>query len=196
MTATLSKYVFVVLAIGWYAIRYKYARRSDRTPVVRSDRGPREIALLLVSLTGLGLLPFFFIFTGRASFWGVPVSTRAGLAGPGARGCLIDHVSTHASGARSELVGQPRRAGESPAHYRGDLPDDSAPDVLGVLALGPRSSVPVAELGRRPVRHCRIRNPVFWPGFARRTHHAGYFWRSIPRIHGANPPHNTKILLI
>src|ERR1700743_1658473 len=68
MTATLSKYVFVVLAIGWYAIRYKYARRSDRTPVVRSDRGPREIALLLVSLTGLGLLPFFYILTGRPRF--------------------------------------------------------------------------------------------------------------------------------
>ena len=68
MTATLSKYVFVVLAIGWYGIRYKYARRSDRTPGVRSDRGPREIALLLVSLTGLGLLPFFYILTGRPRF--------------------------------------------------------------------------------------------------------------------------------
>jgi protein-S-isoprenylcysteine O-methyltransferase Ste14 len=64
MTATLSKFVFVMLAIGWYGIRYKYARRSNRTPVVRSDRGPREIALLVVSLTGLGLLPFLYVFTG------------------------------------------------------------------------------------------------------------------------------------
>jgi len=68
MTATLSKYVFVMLAIGWYAVRYKYARRSNRTPVVRSDRGPREITLLVISLTGLGLLPFFYVLTGRPHF--------------------------------------------------------------------------------------------------------------------------------
>jgi protein-S-isoprenylcysteine O-methyltransferase Ste14 len=68
MTPAFSKFIFVMLAIGWYAIRYKYARRSNRTPVARSARGPRETALLLISLTGLGLLPFLYIFTGIPHF--------------------------------------------------------------------------------------------------------------------------------
>ena len=68
MTPALSKFIFVMLAIGWYAIRYKYARRSNRTPVARSARGPRETALLLISLTGLGLLPFLYICTGIPRF--------------------------------------------------------------------------------------------------------------------------------
>jgi protein-S-isoprenylcysteine O-methyltransferase Ste14 len=68
MTPLFSKLVFALLAIGWYAIRYKYARRSSRTPVLRSARGPRETALLLVSLCGLGLLPFLYILTGVPHF--------------------------------------------------------------------------------------------------------------------------------
>jgi protein-S-isoprenylcysteine O-methyltransferase Ste14 len=68
MTPAFSKFIFVMLAIGWYAIRYKYARRSNRTPVARSARGPRETALLLISLTGLGLLPFLYICTGIPRF--------------------------------------------------------------------------------------------------------------------------------
>ena len=68
MTPFLSKLVFALLAIAWYGIRYKYARRSSRTPVLRSARGPRETALLLVSLSGLGLLPFLYIFTGMPRF--------------------------------------------------------------------------------------------------------------------------------
>lgn len=68
MTPTLSKFVFVMLAVGWYIIRYKYARRSTRTPVLRSARGPRETALLLISLGGLGVLPFLYISTGTPQF--------------------------------------------------------------------------------------------------------------------------------
>ena len=68
MTPTLSKFVFVMLAVGWYGIRYKYARRSTRTPVLRSARGPRETTLLLISLTGLGVLPFLYVSTGMPQF--------------------------------------------------------------------------------------------------------------------------------
>jgi protein-S-isoprenylcysteine O-methyltransferase Ste14 len=68
MTPTISKAIFVVLAIGWYLIRYEYARRSRRVTVVRSARGPREIALLLVSLAGLGLVPLVYVATGMPRF--------------------------------------------------------------------------------------------------------------------------------
>ena len=68
MTSALSKLVFCMLAVGWYIIRYKYARRSNRTPVLRSARGPRENTLLLISLGGLGLVPFLYIVTGIPRF--------------------------------------------------------------------------------------------------------------------------------
>jgi protein-S-isoprenylcysteine O-methyltransferase Ste14 len=63
MTPTISKVIFVGLAIGWYVTRYEYARRSRRETVVRSARGPLEIALLLVSLAGLGIVPLIYVAT-------------------------------------------------------------------------------------------------------------------------------------
>jgi protein-S-isoprenylcysteine O-methyltransferase Ste14 len=63
MTPAISKFVFVMLAIGWYLIRYQYARRSRRETVLHTARGPRETALLLVSLSGLGVVPFVYIAT-------------------------------------------------------------------------------------------------------------------------------------
>jgi protein-S-isoprenylcysteine O-methyltransferase Ste14 len=72
MTPAISKLVFALLAIGWYLIRYRYARRSRREAVLRSDRGPRETALLLVSLTGLGLIPFFYLATAAPRFAAYP----------------------------------------------------------------------------------------------------------------------------
>jgi len=47
MTPMLAKAAFVGLVVGWYVIRFPHARRSRRTPVTRSARGPRETALLL-----------------------------------------------------------------------------------------------------------------------------------------------------
>src|SRR5260221_8168970 len=68
MTPAIAKIAFVVLAVGWYLIRYEHARRSRRAPVVRSARGPRETALLLISLTGLGIVPFTYVATGIPHF--------------------------------------------------------------------------------------------------------------------------------
>ncbi len=56
------------MAIGWYLIRHKYARRSRREKVVRSARGPLETALLLISLSGLGLVPLVYVATGMPRF--------------------------------------------------------------------------------------------------------------------------------
>jgi protein-S-isoprenylcysteine O-methyltransferase Ste14 len=68
LTPSVAKVFFALLAVGWYVIRFPYERRSRRTPVVRNARGPREIALLLISLTGLGILPFLYIATGFPRF--------------------------------------------------------------------------------------------------------------------------------
>ena len=82
MTPSFSKFVFVVLAIGWYIIRYEYARRSRREKILRSDRGPRETTLLLISLTGLGILPFAYVATAIprfAAYTSHPVQAWLGL---------------------------------------------------------------------------------------------------------------------
>lgn len=63
MTPAISKAVFVALAIGWYVIRYEHARRSRRIRIVSSGRGAQETARLLVSLTGLGLVPLLYVAT-------------------------------------------------------------------------------------------------------------------------------------
>lgn len=68
MTPAFSKFVFVALVVGWYLIRYKHARRSRREKIVWSARGPRETTLLLISLTGLGILPLVYIATAIPHF--------------------------------------------------------------------------------------------------------------------------------
>jgi protein-S-isoprenylcysteine O-methyltransferase Ste14 len=82
MTPALSKIAFLVLVIGWYLIRYEYARRSRREKIVRSARGRRETALLLASLTGLGILPLIYVATAIphfAAYTFQPVSAWLGL---------------------------------------------------------------------------------------------------------------------
>ncbi len=74
MTPTLAKAVYVLLAVAWYVIRLPHSRRSRRTPVVRSARGFRELALLLISLTGLGIVPFVYVATGFPRFADYPFS--------------------------------------------------------------------------------------------------------------------------
>jgi protein-S-isoprenylcysteine O-methyltransferase Ste14 len=61
MTPSLAKFAFVMMAVGWYLIRYEYARRSRREKILRSARGSRETVLLLVSLAGLGILPLIYV---------------------------------------------------------------------------------------------------------------------------------------
>jgi hypothetical protein len=68
MTPALFMSLFVVLVIGWYLIGYEYARRSRREKIVSSARGPRETALLLVSFTGLGVLPLLYVATAIPHF--------------------------------------------------------------------------------------------------------------------------------
>jgi protein-S-isoprenylcysteine O-methyltransferase Ste14 len=72
VTPAIAKVIFTLLAVGWYVIRFPYERRSRRTPVVRNARGAREITLLSISLTGLGILPFVYIATGFPRFADYP----------------------------------------------------------------------------------------------------------------------------
>lgn len=72
MTPTIAKAIYVLLAVGWYVIRIPHERRSRRTPISRSARGVRELVLLSISFTGLGLLPFIYVATGFPRFANYP----------------------------------------------------------------------------------------------------------------------------
>lgn len=72
MTPAIAKAIVILTMVGWYVLRFRYARRSRRTPVTASARGPRETALLLVSLAGLGVLPFVYVTTGFPRFADYP----------------------------------------------------------------------------------------------------------------------------
>jgi len=61
MTPFLAKAVLVALAVGWYVIRYPYARRARRKVVARTERGPREYLLMAISAAGFGLIPLVYI---------------------------------------------------------------------------------------------------------------------------------------
>ena len=68
MTPDIAKFVFVMMAVGWYLIRYRHARRARREKVTRSARGWRENTLLLISLTGLGIVPLIYTATAMPHF--------------------------------------------------------------------------------------------------------------------------------
>ncbi len=68
MTPAVAKAVFVGLVVGWYIIRFPYARRARRTPITYSARGARENVLLVTSLIGIGLLPMLYAATGFPQF--------------------------------------------------------------------------------------------------------------------------------
>ncbi len=72
MTPLLAKAAVIATMVGWYIIRFRYARRSRRTPVSLNAHGPRETVLLLTSLTGLGILPCVYAFTGFPAFADYP----------------------------------------------------------------------------------------------------------------------------
>lgn len=105
MTPVLAKAAFVALALGWYVIRYPYERKSRRTPVARSARGPRELALLLTSLTGLGILPLLYVASGFPRFAEHAFSPLVGAAGVAvAIGALVMFRLTHRALGRNWSV--------------------------------------------------------------------------------------------
>ena len=64
MTVFWAKLIWCLGVVGWFAIRYPHERRSRRTPkALRSDR-VREFVLLMISATGMLILPAIFVFTG------------------------------------------------------------------------------------------------------------------------------------
>ena len=68
MTPLIAKVIWAIGVVGWFVIRYPHQRRSRRTPKrVRSDR-VRELILMTISSTGLGIVPALYVATGIPAF--------------------------------------------------------------------------------------------------------------------------------
>ncbi|WAP69347.1 protein-S-isoprenylcysteine O-methyltransferase [Jiella pelagia] len=80
--ALLGKILWVLMVAGWYVIRYPFERRAKRGRVEKTARGKAETARMLISLTGLGILPGIFVATGFprfATYAPSPLQTALGL---------------------------------------------------------------------------------------------------------------------
>jgi protein-S-isoprenylcysteine O-methyltransferase Ste14 len=73
MTALVSKIVWCLGVIGWFAIRYPYARRARRVAKVRTPYRSREFVLMSISATGLGIVPALYVFTDALRFADYPI---------------------------------------------------------------------------------------------------------------------------
>lgn len=64
MTPIIAKAIYILMSVAWYVLRLPHELRARKTPVVRSARDWRELALLSFGFLCLGILPWVYVFTG------------------------------------------------------------------------------------------------------------------------------------
>jgi protein-S-isoprenylcysteine O-methyltransferase Ste14 len=81
MTAYLAKVVWWIGVVGWWVIRYPHQRRSRRTPIaLRADR-VRDHVLLMISFTGLFIIPVTYVLTNEPRIASYDFHTALGWLG-------------------------------------------------------------------------------------------------------------------
>jgi protein-S-isoprenylcysteine O-methyltransferase Ste14 len=83
VTANLSKTIWLAFAIAWFILRLWPERRSRKTPIRDSRRDAREITLLGISLSGLGIIPCIYLavrFPRFADYAFSPLQAYLGIA--------------------------------------------------------------------------------------------------------------------
>ena len=64
MTPTIAKIFFIGCVVGWWLIRFPYERKVRKNAIRTNQRDRTELLLLGISLTGLGIVPIVYVFTG------------------------------------------------------------------------------------------------------------------------------------
>jgi protein-S-isoprenylcysteine O-methyltransferase Ste14 len=72
VTPTIAEIFFVCCVVGWWLIRFPHERRVRKNAITTNRRDSAEILLLGISLTGLGLIPIAYVFTGFPASAGRP----------------------------------------------------------------------------------------------------------------------------
>nr|WP_232475194.1 protein-S-isoprenylcysteine O-methyltransferase [Roseomonas rubea] len=76
-----AKLLHGLCMVAWWVIRRPFERKAKRNALTRDAMDVREKALLAVSFTGLGLLPFLYIATGFPAALDQPFSAPRAIAG-------------------------------------------------------------------------------------------------------------------
>ncbi|MET0606729.1 MAG: protein-S-isoprenylcysteine O-methyltransferase [Beijerinckiaceae bacterium] len=112
MTPTIAKIAYVILAVGWYVLRIPHERRARRTPVASSAKDWRDVLRLLISLTGLGIIPFIYVAIGWPKFADYPFRPLQAWLGVGvAVAALCMFWTTHRALGRNWSVSLELRQG-------------------------------------------------------------------------------------
>ncbi len=72
MTPTIAKIFFICCVVGWWLIRFPHERKVRKNAIKTNRRDSMELLLLGISLTGLGLIPIAYVFTGFPAIAGRP----------------------------------------------------------------------------------------------------------------------------
>jgi protein-S-isoprenylcysteine O-methyltransferase Ste14 len=81
VTVTVSKILWLICGIIWFALRISPERRSRKTPIQQSRRDTQEIVVRGVSRTGLGMVPYAYLATGFPRFAEYPFHPAQGWLG-------------------------------------------------------------------------------------------------------------------
>jgi protein-S-isoprenylcysteine O-methyltransferase Ste14 len=68
VTPTIAKVFFVCCVVGWWLIRFPHERKVRKNAIKTDQRDKTELLLLGISLTGLGIIPIVYVFTGFPAF--------------------------------------------------------------------------------------------------------------------------------
>lgn len=81
MTPLIAKLLHGLCMVAWWVIRRPFERKSKRNVLLRDAMDRREKMLLLISLTGLGLIPLTYIVTGFPRALNQPFSPLRAVVG-------------------------------------------------------------------------------------------------------------------
>jgi protein-S-isoprenylcysteine O-methyltransferase Ste14 len=81
MTLFLAKLIWGLGVAGWFIIRFRHQERSRKTPKLRRFDRNRETLLLVVSFTGLFLVPLAYVVAGVPRLASYPFSPLQGWLG-------------------------------------------------------------------------------------------------------------------
>jgi protein-S-isoprenylcysteine O-methyltransferase Ste14 len=73
--------IWVFGVVAWFVIRLPHQIKSRKTPISRSAGGLHDRVLLVISFTGLGIIPGVYVFTGEPQFADYSPSVTQAIAG-------------------------------------------------------------------------------------------------------------------
>ncbi len=81
MSLFLAKMVWALGCIGWFVIRLPHQRRARKTLVTSDTRRPRDLRLLAISHSGLGVVPAIYVTSGAPRLADYPFQPALAWAG-------------------------------------------------------------------------------------------------------------------